>query len=104
MENHKIPLDSKGDFLYYIKARGLWARRACAMMQEIAAKAGNFCGVCPRIGRLRLCAAYIVAAWKAGAKPVSFMPGNDTHGLAYRELRPYPDKTEYGKLEELHNG
>ena len=28
--------------------------RVIAMMQEIAAFAGNFCGVCPVIGRLRI--------------------------------------------------
>ena len=34
-----------------------------AMMQEIASKGGNFCGVCPVIGRLNcpVCAAYIAA-------------------------------------------
>ena len=28
--------------------------RVIAMMQEIAPKGGNFCGVCPVIGRLRI--------------------------------------------------
>ena len=33
--------------------RHAWESSVCtAMMQEIASKDGNFCGVCPVIGRL----------------------------------------------------
>jgi hypothetical protein len=53
------------------------------MMQEIAAKAGNFCGVCP-LNRAaeNLCPAYITTlqAEPAGLfEPVFFLPWSDTH-------------------------
>ena len=45
-------LDKWGKGWYHNRAR-VGENCACtAMMQEIAAKAGNFCGVCPVIGRL----------------------------------------------------
>ena len=54
-----------------------------AMMQEIAAFAGNFCGVCPVIGRLRhfVCVAYIAAheARPANVGLFSWLR-SDTHG------------------------
>jgi hypothetical protein len=50
LKNFQIPLDKKGDLLYHTLARVL---RVDAMKQEIAAQAGNFCGVCPLIGRLK---------------------------------------------------
>ena len=44
--------------MYYIKAREGSGNNATvrvnAMMQEIAPQGGNFCGVCPVIGRLRI--------------------------------------------------
>ena len=41
-----------------------------AMMQEIASKDGNFCGVCPVIGRLNasFALAYIAGLWKNGRR------------------------------------
>ena len=52
------------------------------MMQEIAVKTGNFCGVCPVIGRLNcpVYAAYIAAAGKGSAscRPY-FLAQSDTH-------------------------
>ena len=55
----EIMLDICVDTWYIIQARvggicGFFQKEKArtAMMQEIAAKAGNFCGVCPVIGRL----------------------------------------------------
>jgi hypothetical protein len=51
--------------------RHVWGSYACnAMMQEIALKNGNFCGVCPVIGRLNASAvlAYIAGQWKNGRR------------------------------------
>ena len=41
-----------------------------AMMQEIASYGGNFCGVCPVIGRLNasFALAYIAGLWKNGRR------------------------------------
>jgi len=68
------------------------------------ATGGNFRGVCPVIGRLRICcAAYIAAVMESAGKRRSFfMARNDTHGLAYKDSRPYPEqrKTEYDFKEE----
>ena len=53
-----------------------------AMMQEIALKNGNFCGVCPVIGRLNypVYAAYIAATGKGSAlRRPFFMAQSDTH-------------------------
>ena len=52
------PLDTRRVLLYYIEAREGSGNNATvrvnAMMQEIAPQGGNFCGVCPVIGRLRI--------------------------------------------------
>ena len=61
-----------------------------AMMREIAARAGNFRGVCPIIGRLRM--SYRGVDRLAMDKyrpfvPVFSMSGNDTHGYAVRTSR-----------------
>jgi len=62
----------------------VWGNYArTAMMQEIALKNGNFCGVCPVIGRLNcpVCAAYIVATGKGSAlRRPFFLAQSDTHG------------------------
>ncbi len=54
----KNVLDREERVLYYIKAREGSGNNATvrvnAMMQEIASQDGNFCGVCPVIGRLRI--------------------------------------------------
>ena len=67
------------------------------MMQEIARKRGNFCGVCPVIGRLNCLSAlaYIAARWgRVGLGRPFFMAQSDTHGGADAEkVRPYPDYT-----------
>ena len=48
----EISLDKWGYLWYHNRAR-VGENCACtAMMQEIASKDGNFCGVCPVIGRL----------------------------------------------------
>ncbi len=51
----KKVLDILGIWCYNVRAR-VWAKcglaARTAMMQEIARKRGNFCGVCPVIGRL----------------------------------------------------
>ena len=53
MKKAKIMLDIHGS-VYYNKRARVWDKTArTAMMQEIASKDGNFCGVCPVIGRLR---------------------------------------------------
>ena len=56
---------------YHIPARvgGNSAMRN-AMMQEIASYGGNFCGVCPVIGRLNasFALAYIAGLWKNGRR------------------------------------
>ena len=52
MKKAKIMLDIHGS-VYYNKRARVWDKTArTAMMQEIASKDGNFCGVCPVIGRL----------------------------------------------------
>ena len=45
-------LDKTGDKWYHNRARVGTFCACTAMMQEIARKRGNFCGVCPVIGRL----------------------------------------------------
>ena len=66
-----------------------------AMMREIAARAGNFRGVCPVIGRLNcpVALAYIAAPRGKGSalRRPFFMAWNDTHGGVNRTARPYPD-------------
>ena len=74
-----------------------YAREGCctpggvynAMSREIAAKAGNFRGVCPIIGRLRdfLCVSVDRCArgHRPHSVPVFFMSRNDTHGTAYKK-------------------
>ena len=66
-----------------------------AMMREIAAKAGNFRGVCPVIGRLNcpVALAYIAAPRGEGSalRRPFFMAWSDTHGGVNRTARPYPD-------------
>jgi len=55
------------------------------MMQEIASKDGNFCGVCPVIGRLNcfcLRGVYRCGRGKVGLRRPFFLPRNDTHGGA----------------------
>ncbi|MFR8333426.1 MAG: hypothetical protein ACLU9S_14595 [Oscillospiraceae bacterium] len=65
-----------------------------AMMQEIAAFAGNFCGVCPVIGRLNdpVCACVYRCAY--GNRPARVghfsWRGNDTHGGADSEVSTVP--------------
>ena len=54
MKKHKKGLDIHG--CVYYNERACVRGELCvstAMMQEIACKSGNFCGVCPVIGRLR---------------------------------------------------
>ena len=48
----EIMLDKWVDPCYIIQARVRNKYARTAMMQEIASKDGNFCGVCPVIGRL----------------------------------------------------
>ena len=65
-------LDNLGKGCYIILAR-VWNHYACtAMMQEIASKDGNFCGVCPVIGRLNcfVASAYIAALTENGSASV----------------------------------
>jgi len=74
------------------------------MMQEIASKDGNFCGVCPVIGRLNcfLAPAYIAGQgeWVGLGRPF-FMARNDTHGGADKQFdRTQAQKTEYVFKEE----
>jgi hypothetical protein len=74
------------------------------MMQEIASKDGNFCGVCPVIGRLNcfcFAQAYIAAAEKGSAlRRPFFMAQNDTHGGADKQF----DRTQtLRKLSTLHS-
>ena len=64
------------------RGRDNYARTA--MMQEIARKRGNFCGVCPVIGRLNCSGAlrvYRCALERGSAlRRPFFMGQNDTHG------------------------
>ena len=63
-------LDKSGDRWYHNQACvGEFCART-AMMREIAAKAGNFRGVCPVIGRLNasFALAYIAGLWKNGRR------------------------------------
>jgi len=52
------------------------------MNREIALQGGNFRGVCPIIGRLRVLGTGVDrhAREYTGHKPVFFMSRNDTHG------------------------
>ena len=63
MKNTEIMLDKWAGKWYHNRARVGKFCACTAMMQEIASKDGNFCGVCPVIGRLNclVCAAYIAA-------------------------------------------
>ena len=62
--------------MYYIKAREGSGNNATvrvnAMMQEIAPEGGNFCGVCPVIGRLNclVCACVYRCAYGNGSASV----------------------------------
>ena len=52
------------------------------MMQEIASKDGNFCGVCPVIGRLNCFCFRCVYRWDRGRSALRrpfFLARNDTH-------------------------
>ena len=75
-----------------------------AMMQEIASKDGNFCGVCPVIGRLN-CPVY-ACVYRRGRKRSAlrrpfFMAWSDTHGGVNEQFdRTQPNKTEYEIKEE----
>ena len=61
------------------------------MMQEIAALPVTSAEYVRRSGGWDFCAAYIAGeVRKAGEKPVSFLPRNDTHGTAYKA----PDRTQ----------
>ena len=66
------------------RGREYYARTA--MMQEIARKRGNFCGVCPVIGRLNCSgrAARISLRHEQGSalRRPFFMGQSDTHGGA----------------------
>ena len=82
---------------YYVLARvgeicGFFKARN-AMMQEIARKRGNFCGVCPVIGRLNSSVSQRISLGqdKVGLGRPFFMAQNDTHGNADSTVRPYPD-------------
>ena len=97
------------EVVYYSSAcRGnlrIFEEARTAMMQEIAARAGNFCGVCPVIGRLNCpwdALAYIAAPGRerVGLGRPFFMARSDTHGGADKTVRPYPDttQTEYENL------
>ena len=67
---------------------------ACtAMMQEIASKDGNFCGVCPVIGRLNcFCKRLRISLRreKVGLGRPFFMGLSDTHGGADRNNSTVP--------------
>ena len=83
-----------GNITWYIN--GARDRDNCArtaMMQEIASKDGNFCGVCPVIGRLN-CPVY-ASVYRRGRKRSAlrrpfFMAWSDTHGGVNNPVRPYP--------------
>ena len=78
---------------------------------------GNFCGVCPVIGRLNASLRWRISPGRrrmVGACRPIFMPWNDTHGGADRRVRPYPaisqlstlyqgGKTNYGKPNDPHS-
>ena len=69
-------LDKRHAGWYYNRAR-VGDLCACnAMMQEIAPKGGNFCGVCPVIGRLNASSALRISAGRrmVGACRPIFMP------------------------------
>ena len=66
----------------YLRLCGKYAH-SYAMMQEIAPKGGNFCGVCPVIGRLNcFCFAGVYRRGRrmVGACRPIFMARSDTHG------------------------
>ena len=83
--------DAGGNIAY-----GVWEiPHSTAMMREIAAKAGNFRGVCPVIGRLNcpVTPAYIAVpkGERSALRRPFFMAWSDTHGGVNRTARPYPD-------------
>ena len=66
------------------------------MKQEIAARAGNFCGVCPLIGRLSELLRGVYrreGGCRPALLPVFSMARSDTHGIADSEL----DRTQRRK-------
>ena len=67
------------------------------MKQEIAAFAGNFCGVCPLIGRLKvlLRGVYRRDVVLGRLLPVFSMARNDTHGIADSTLTRTQTSTTY---------
>ena len=81
-----------------------------SMMQEIARKRGNFCGVCPVIGRLNCSGALCVyrCARNKGRPSVGHFswPGVIRTEARTRIVRPYPgtNETEYVFKEENNHG
>ena len=101
----KIVLDKHTGACYHNRARvGELCPARTAMMQEIASKDGNFCGVCPVIGRLN-CPVY-ACVYRRGRKRSAlrrpfFLAWSDTHGGVNKSVRPYPaNTTEYEIKEE----
>ena len=93
-------LDKHTGQWYHNRARvGELCPARTAMMQEIASQDGNFCGVCPVIGRLN-CPVY-ACVYRRGRKRSAlrrpfFMAWSDTHGGVNKSVRPYPaNQTEY---------
>ena len=75
-------LDKMGVSWYHNQARVGEFCACTAMMQEIALKNGNFCGVCPVIGRLNcFCkrCVYRCGRGKVGLRRPFFMAQSDTH-------------------------
>ncbi len=97
----EIMLDKWLNGWYHNRARVGTFCACTAMMQEIASKNGNFCGVCPVIGRLNcFCSRWRISLGQKKGSALRrpfFLARNDTHGGVNREVRPYPDikQTEY---------